>query len=723
MKNTLFKLTGAAAICAAMLNINAAEFNQSHTMLSASSGSNINQMLALDGNTDFRVSAEVKLSNQATKVRYQQYYQGIPVWNQSVSATKNASGQLSHIDGQVLNHIGLDLTSTKATLSPQQLLQTSLLSDKQMMNLDGDIKKATKRVENVQSKLWIYLNQQSQAKLVYVHSYVTHFPEPRRPFYVIDAHSGEILDTWEGLTHADGTGPGGNEKTGQYEYGTDYGFLNVSQSGNTCSMTTSNVDTINMNHSSSGGSIHSYSCPRNTVKSINGSYSPLNDAHYFGNVVFDMYNAWYGLSPINGKLRMRVHYGNSYENAFWDGSQMTFGDGGNTFHPLVSLDVSAHEVSHGFTEFNSNLTYSGQSGGINEAFSDMAGEAAEFYMQGSNDWQVGAQIFKSAGALRYMDDPTKDGNSIGHASNYTNGMDVHHSSGVFNKAFYLLANTQGWSTQKAFDIFVLANRIYWNASTNYVQGGNGACKAAADKGYDLAQVKAAFDAVGVTTSDCGGGGGGGTDGTLLENGVAKTGLSASQGAEDYFHMDVPAGTSQVSFVITGGSGDADLYVKFGSDPTTSSYDCRPYKNGNEETCTIANPQAGSYKVMLRAYSSYSGVSLTGAYDEPCSTDCNTGGSYSESNLSASSRQWLYYTVEIPSGMSQASFDIAGGSGDADLYIRRGSNPTTSTYDCRPYKNGNSENCTFTNPAAGTWHIGIRAYSTFSGVNLNANWTP
>ena len=87
-----------------------------------------------------------------------------------------------------------------------------------------------------------------------------------------------------------------------------------------------------------------------------------------------MYRNWYNTAPLSFKLKMRVHYSRNYENAFWDGSQMTFGDGATTFYPLVSLDVAAHEVSHGFTEQNSGLVYSGQSGGINEAFSDMAGK-------------------------------------------------------------------------------------------------------------------------------------------------------------------------------------------------------------------------------------------------------------------------------------------------------------------------------------------------------------
>ena len=139
-------------------------------------------------------------------------------------------------------------------------------------------------------------------------------------------------------------------------------------------MTSPNVDTLNMNHATTGGAIHQFTCPENTVKEINGAYSPLNDAHYFGNVVFDMYRNWYNTAPLTFKLKMRVHYSRNYENAFWDGSQMTFGDGATTFYPLVSLDVAAHEVSHGFTEQNSGLVYSGQSGGINEAFSDMAGK-------------------------------------------------------------------------------------------------------------------------------------------------------------------------------------------------------------------------------------------------------------------------------------------------------------------------------------------------------------
>jgi len=119
--------------------------------------------------------------------------------------------------------------------------------------------------------------------------------------------------------------------------------------------------------------------------------------------------------------------------------------------------------------------------------------------------------------------------------------------------------------------------------------------------------------------------------------------------------------------------------------------------------------------MVRAYSSFSGVSLVGSYTEPGSG--GGGNSISDSNISASTGQWVDYTINVPAGTSTLTADIWGGSGDADLYVRYGSAPTTSSYNCRPYKVGNNENCTINNPTAGTWYISIRAYSSFSGVNM------
>ena len=128
----------------------------------------------------------------------------------------------------------------------------------------------------------------------------------------------------------------------------------------------------------------------------------------------------------------------------------------------------------------------------------MAGEAAENYMKGTNDFQVGAEIFKASGALRYMYNPPLDGGSIDNASKYTSTLDVHYTSGVYNKAFYLLATKAGWSTKMAFQVMADANRLYWTASSTFNQGACGVQSAATNRGYSTADVASAFAAVGVT---------------------------------------------------------------------------------------------------------------------------------------------------------------------------------------------------------------------------------
>jgi serine protease len=104
-------------------------------------------------------------------------------------------------------------------------------------------------------------------------------------------------------------------------------------------------------------------------------------------------------------------------------------------------------------------------------------------------------------------------------------------------------------------------------------------------------------------------------GGVLTKGVAVTGLSATTGNSVNYTMAVPAGATNLTFTMSGGTGDADLYVRFGSAPTDTTYTCRPYLSGNNETCTIAAPSAGTYHVRVKAYSSFSGVSLVGNYTE------------------------------------------------------------------------------------------------------------
>ncbi len=202
----------------------------------------------------------------------------------------------------------------------------------------------------------------------------------------------------------------------------------------------------------------------------------------------------------------------------------------------------------------------------------------------------------------------------------------------------------------------------------------------------------------------------------LIKGVAKSGLTGETSSEKSFTFEVPAGASDLTFKTSGGSGDADLHVKFGQKATTSIYDCRPYKAGNSETCNISNVQTGTYHVMLQGYEAYSGVTLIADY----TAGTPGGGNINEQNLSGSSSTKLFHTIEVPAGKSKLEVVMSGGTGDADLYVRHGNKPTQSSWKCRPYKTGNNETCTINNPQAGTWHVGVFGYEAFSGVDLTAN---
>jgi hypothetical protein len=204
-------------------------------------------------------------------------------------------------------------------------------------------------------------------------------------------------------------------------------------------------------------------------------------------------------------------------------------------------------------------------------------------------------------------------------------------------------------------------------------------------------------------------------GNVLQNGVAVTGLSGATGSQQNWTFTVPSGTSTLTVTTSGGTGDADLYVKFGSAPTLSSYDCRPYINGNGETCTFSNPSAGTWYVMVNGYATYSGLTLKATWGADTTTALSNNVPVTGISGAQSSQQ--YWKLTVPSGQTQVVFQISGGTGDCDLYVKQGSKPTTSSYNCRPYLNGNNETCTIANPTAGDWYVMLRGYQTFSGVSL------
>ena len=253
------------------------------------------------------------------------------------------------------------------------------------------------------------------------------------------------------------------------------------------------------------------------------------DAHYGAATTFDYYKTQHGRNGIfnDGKgVPSRVHYGTNYVNAFWDGKKMTYGDGdGVVAGPLVSIDVAGHEMSHGVTSATANLTYSGESGGLNEATSDIFGTAVEFYSANPNDqgdYYIGEEIMKDRPALRFMDKPSKDGQSKDCWYSGIGNIDVHYSSGVANHFFYLASegsgskvigglphesstcngsSVTGITQAKVAKIWYRALTTYMTTGTTYAQARTATLNAATDlygaSSLERSTVAAAWSAVSV----------------------------------------------------------------------------------------------------------------------------------------------------------------------------------------------------------------------------------
>ncbi|MEU4172527.1 M4 family metallopeptidase [Streptomyces sp. NPDC026665] len=235
------------------------------------------------------------------------------------------------------------------------------------------------------------------------------------------------------------------------------------------------------------------------------------DVAYGAAATWDYYKQVFGRNGIRNDgvaAYSRAHYGNNYVNAFWQDSCfcMTYGDGASNTHPLTALDVAAHEMSHGVTAATAGLTYAGESGGLNEATSDIFAAAVEFHENLAADvpdYLVGEKIdIRGTGApLRYMDKPSKDGSSRDYWDSSLGGIDVHYSSGPANHFFYLLSEGSGAKTvngvsydspthdglpvtgigiENAAAIWYRALTTYMTSSTNYAGARVATLRAAGD---------------------------------------------------------------------------------------------------------------------------------------------------------------------------------------------------------------------------------------------------
>ncbi|AJE52624.1 bacillolysin [Paenibacillus jamilae] len=386
--------------------------------------------------------------------------------------------------------------------------QASVLKDSKIEAVEPE-KSSIAKIANLQPEVdpkaeLYYYPKGDDLLLVYVTEVNVLEPAPLRTRYIIDANDGSIVFQYDIINEATGTGKGvlGDSKSfTTTASGSSYQLKDTTRGNGIVTYTASNRQSI----------------PGTILTDADNVWNdPAGvDAHAYAAKTYDYYKAKFGRNSIDGRglqLRSTVHYGSRYNNAFWNGSQMTYGDGdGSTFIAFSGdPDVVGHELTHGVTEYTSNLEYYGESGALNEAFSDVIGNDIQ-----RKNWLVGDDIYTpniAGDALRSMSDPTLYDQPDHYSDLYRGSSDnggVHTNSGIINKAYYLLAQggnfhgvtVNGIGRDAAVQIYYSAFTNYLTSSSDFSNARAAVIQAAKDLyGADSAEATAAaksFDAVGV----------------------------------------------------------------------------------------------------------------------------------------------------------------------------------------------------------------------------------
>ncbi|HEX5566513.1 MAG TPA: M4 family metallopeptidase, partial [Streptomyces sp.] len=384
--------------------------------------------LKLGGKEELIVRDVIKNADGTLHTRYERTYDGLPVLGGDLIVEESADGEIRKVTKSTSAQITVPSTDAPAAHRPQTAAaQGSKAPRKVIWAATGKPVLAWERV--------IGGTQEDGT--------------PNELHVITDARTGEKLYEYQAVH----TGTGESMYSGRVTLGTT-----LSSGQYTLR------DTARGNHRTYdlGGRTSGTGTLFTDADDLWGNGLPSNrqtagvDAHYGAALTWDYYKEVHGRNGVRGDgvaPYSRVHYGNSYVNAFWQDSCfcMTYGDGANNSKPLTSIDVAAHEMTHGLTSNTARLVYSGESGGLNEATSDIFAAAVEFRANNSydpGDYLIGEKIdIRGNGTpLRYMDRPSKDGNSKDYWYSGVGSINVHYSSGVGNHFFYLLSEGSGRKT-------------------------------------------------------------------------------------------------------------------------------------------------------------------------------------------------------------------------------------------------------------------------------------
>jgi Zn-dependent metalloprotease len=370
-------------------------------------------------------------------LRYQQVYHNIPVFAGELIVNLDNVKNVSSASGEIIPDLALN---PEPSISAEQAQQTAIGLAIMNHKVDPSILAAS------DPELWVYspmlIDQQGDDQLVWRVEVNALDLRPIRELVLVNAHDGTIALNYN-----------------QVETGKQYSTYTMNNSNNQLSLPGTLICTSD-NPSCSGGD------------------SDAKKAHRYTSDTYDFYYTRHGRDSIDGSgmlIKSSVHYGYNYVNAFWNGSQMVYGDG------MAADDVVGHELTHGVTQYTSNLIYYGQSGAINESFSDVWGEFVDQTNGAGTDtqavkWLIGEDI-SNLGAIRNMADPTQfgDPDRIGSSYFYTGASDnngVHTNSGVNNKAAYLMTDggTFNGYTVTGIGLNKVA-KLYYEVQTNQLTSG------------------------------------------------------------------------------------------------------------------------------------------------------------------------------------------------------------------------------------------------------------
>ncbi|EPR10271.1 M4 family metallopeptidase [Ruminiclostridium papyrosolvens] len=466
---------------------------------------NINKF-KLNSNAEkaFKINSKFSDSHGTRLIRLQQVYNGIPVFGYTQKAIIDKNGILKSLSGASVSNLDNAVNLKKSIV---------VKSDYAIKTAEADLGFVPK-YEDVQPTSELVIYNDSYTYLVKL-NFLS--PEPGNWYYFVDAVTGSVVNKYNKIetvtgtnTTATGIGVLGNTRTINATYSSSRYYLQDNTRGK-------GIFTYNTKNSKSLPGTLWYS----TDNIFNDSTDrAMVDAHYNAAKTYDYYLNKYERNSYDNSgavIKSTAHYDSNYNNAFWNGSQMVYGDGdGSTFIPLSGgLDVVAHELTHAVTDSEDDLVYQNQSGAISEALSDIFGTLVEYYDNNNPDWLMGEDIYTPStqgDALRSLANPTLYGDPDHYSNRYTGTSDyggVHTNSGIINKAAYLIANggthygvtVNGIGNEKLGNIFYRAIVYYITSNETFSNLKAHAAQAAADlygtSSTEVQTVNAAFNAVGV----------------------------------------------------------------------------------------------------------------------------------------------------------------------------------------------------------------------------------